>query len=72
MFASTLMVKQHVVLDVVAAIVVVELGLFLSRRFNLSKIYFIIEDRLFKNQLGNCKQAFAGLLLIEKVFRKIQ
>jgi membrane-associated phospholipid phosphatase len=47
-FASTLMVKQHVVLDVVAAIVVVELGLFLSRRFNLSKIYFIIEDRLFK------------------------
>ena len=48
-FASTLMVNRGCkFLDVVAAIVVVELGLFLSRRFNLSKIYFIIEDRLFK------------------------
>lgn len=45
-FASTLMVKQHVFLDVVSAIVVVEFGLFLVRKFNLARIYFIIEKKL--------------------------
>ena len=44
-FASTLMVKQHVVLDVIAGIAVVELGLFLSKKFNLGRIYYIIENR---------------------------
>jgi membrane-associated phospholipid phosphatase len=45
-FASTLMVKQHVIVDVVTAVVVVEIGLFLAKRFNLDKIYFIIEEKL--------------------------
>lgn len=44
-FASTLMVKQHVVLDVIAGIAVVELGIFLSKKFNLGRIYYIIENR---------------------------
>ena len=44
-FASTLMVKQHVVLDVISGIAVVELGLFLSKKFNLGRIYYIIENR---------------------------
>ena len=45
-FASTLMVKQHVFLDVVAGIIVVEIGLFAAKRFDLGRIYFIIEKKL--------------------------
>lgn len=44
-FASTLMVKQHVFLDVVAAIAVVEIGLFIAKKFDLGRIYFIIEKK---------------------------
>lgn len=45
-FASTLMVKQHVFLDVIAGVIVVEIGLFLSRKFDLARVYYIIENRL--------------------------
>ena len=45
-FASTLMVKQHVFLDVVTGIIVVEIGLFVAKRFDLGRIYFIIEKKL--------------------------
>lgn len=45
-FASTLMVKQHVFMDIVAAIIVAETGLFVAKRFNLGRIYFIIEKKL--------------------------
>ena len=37
-FASTVMVKQHVVIDIAAAIAVVEAGLFISKRFNIYKM----------------------------------
>jgi membrane-associated phospholipid phosphatase len=37
-FASTVMVKQHVVVDIVAAIIVVEVGLVLSKKFNIYKM----------------------------------
>lgn len=47
-FASTMMVKQHVFLDMVAAIIVVEVGLLMAKKFNLGKIYFIIEGQLSK------------------------
>ena len=47
-FASTLMVKQHVFLDVVTAIIVVEIGLFVAKRFDLGRIYFMIEKKLSK------------------------
>lgn len=38
-FASTLFVKQHVFVDVIGGIAVVEIGLFLSRRLGLSAVY---------------------------------
>lgn len=38
-FASTLLVKQHLVLDVVTGIAVVEIGLFLARRTGAGRIY---------------------------------
>ena len=44
-FASTLMVKQHVFMDVVAAILVVEIGLFVAGKFHLERIYFSIEKK---------------------------
>ena len=47
-FSSTLMVKQHVFLDVVTAIIVVEIGLFVAKRFDLGRIYFMIEKKLSK------------------------
>ena len=49
-FASTLLVKQHVFVDVVAGIAVVEMGLFLSKRFKLSRIYYTIEKKLFRDK----------------------
>lgn len=45
-FASTLMVKQHVFMDVVAAILVVEIGLFVAGKFHLERIYFSIEKKI--------------------------
>lgn len=42
-FASTLLVKQHVFVDVLGGIAVVEIGLFLSRRLKLSRIYYKLE-----------------------------
>ena len=38
-FASTLLVKQHVFVDVVGGVFVVEAGLFLSKKFKASEIY---------------------------------
>lgn len=37
-FASTVMVKQHVVADIAAAIIVVEAGLLIAKRFNIYKV----------------------------------
>lgn len=42
-FASTLLVKQHVFVDVLGGVAAVEIGLFLSRRWNLSKLYSKLE-----------------------------
>lgn len=44
-FASTLMVKQHVFMDVVAAIIVAEIGLLVAKRFHLGRIYSGIEKK---------------------------
>ena len=41
-FASTVMVKQHVVADIVAAVIAVEVGLLIAKRFN---VYKVIENR---------------------------
>lgn len=49
-FASTLLVKQHVFVDVIGGIAVVEVGLFLARKLQISNIYFAIEDKIKKNE----------------------
>ena len=38
-FASTVMIRQHVLLDVVAALIAAEAGLYLSRRLNAGRIF---------------------------------
>jgi membrane-associated phospholipid phosphatase len=45
-FASTLLVKQHVLVDVIGGIVVVEAGLFLSKKLKISRIYYALERKL--------------------------
>lgn len=44
-FASTLLVKQHVVLDVVGGVVVGELGLWLARRLRFGRMYEALERK---------------------------
>lgn len=45
-FVSTLLVKQHVFVDVLGGIAVVEIGLFVSRKLKLSRIYHGLENRI--------------------------
>lgn len=45
-FASTLLVKQHVFVDVLGGIAAVEIGLFVSKKFNLSRIYYGLENKI--------------------------
>lgn len=45
-FASTLLVKQHVFVDVLGGIAVVEIGLFVSKKFKLSRIYYGLEHKI--------------------------
>lgn len=42
-FASTVLVKQHVVLDMVGAVLFVEIGLFLSRKLRFGRIFEMME-----------------------------
>lgn len=49
-FASTLLVKQHVFVDVIGGIAVVEIGLFLSKKFKMSRMYFALERKLERNE----------------------
>ena len=45
--ASTVLVKQHVFIDVVTGILVVEFGLFMSKKFKLSRFYYKLEAKMF-------------------------
>lgn len=49
-FASTVLVKQHVFIDIIGGIAVVEIGLLLSGKLKLYKGYFLIEKKLEKNE----------------------
>lgn len=49
-FASTVMVKQHVFIDIIGGIVVVEAGLFLAKKLNTARIYFALERKLERNE----------------------
>lgn len=51
-FASTLLVKQHVFFDVVGGVAVAELGLLLSRKLRAGRIYPAMTKRLFPKR-GN-------------------
>ena len=39
---STVFVKQHVFVDIIGGIVVAEIGLFLSKKFNLGRTYDVV------------------------------
>ena len=39
---STVFVKQHVFVDIIGGIVVTEIGLFLSKKFNLGRAYDVV------------------------------
>ncbi len=45
-FASVLLVKQHVIIDIIGAIAVVEIALFLAKKYNLGRVYFALERKL--------------------------
>ncbi len=50
-FASVLFVKQHVIIDVIGGIVVVEIALFLAKKYNLGRVFFALERKITgKNQ----------------------
>ena len=49
-FASTLLVKQHVFVDVLGGVAVVEAGLFLTKKFRMSRLYFALERKLERNE----------------------
>lgn len=49
---STVFVKQHVVIDIVGGILVVEIGIFLANKFNTSRLFYKIDSLVF-NGGGN-------------------
>ena len=50
-FASVLFVKQHVIIDIIGGIAVVEIALFLSKKYNLGRVFFALERKITgKNQ----------------------
>lgn len=46
-FASVVLVKQHVFVDIPAALVVAEIGLFVSKKFDLKRIYEKLNSAVF-------------------------
>lgn len=49
-FASTVLIKQHVVLDIVGGILAVHIGLWVSKKFNLKRIFDAVENRIYKRK----------------------
>ena len=47
-FASTVLVKQHVVVDILGGVLVAELGFFLARKLRAGRIFEAIERKLIK------------------------
>lgn len=54
-FASTVLVKQHFILDVIGGILTAEAGFFLSRRFRLRRIFSTWNHRLSNSHDRNCR-----------------
>lgn len=51
--ASTVLVKQHVVIDIIGGILVVEIGILISNKFNTGRIFEKINSLVFKNKDDN-------------------
>lgn len=49
-FASTLLVKQHVFLDVLGGVAVAEAGLLLAKKLRTGRMFAALEQRLFTNR----------------------
>lgn len=47
-FASTVLVKQHVIVDILGAIFAVETGLFFAKRLQVGNVYYKLEHKLEK------------------------
>ena len=47
-FAAVLLVKQHLVLDVIGGIIVAELGIYLSKKLKAYRVYDAIESVIFR------------------------
>jgi membrane-associated phospholipid phosphatase len=47
-FASTVLVKQHVVVDILGGILVAELGFFLARKLRAGRVFEAINRKLCK------------------------
>ena len=45
-FASTVLIKQHVVIDIIGGVLVVEIGLFLAKKLNTKRIFYAIGNKL--------------------------
>lgn len=50
-FASTVLIKQHVVLDIAGGILAVHIGLWISKKFNLKRFFEIAENRFNKRKM---------------------
>lgn len=49
-FASTVLVKQHLVVDIPAGIIVCEIGLYIAKKFKVSRIYYALENKMEKHE----------------------
>ncbi len=47
---STVLVKQHVVIDIIGGILVVEIGILIANKFNTGRIFERIDSLVFKNK----------------------
>ncbi len=47
-FASTVLVRQHVVVDIVGGVLVAEIGFFLAKKFRAGRLFEAIERKLFR------------------------
>lgn len=45
-FASTVLIKQHVVIDIIGGVLVVEIGLLLAKKLNAMRIFYAIDNKL--------------------------
>lgn len=50
---STVFVKQHIVIDVIGGILVVEIGIFFANKFNTGRIFYFLEGVIPKNKDDN-------------------